>query len=85
MYANKLDNLDEMEKFPEKHSYGLDCVTHNLHADGITLSTSECDSWQLGGCFCGRSCTNSLQPPSLSSAYKLSFVCGTCALLFRWA
>ena len=41
--SNKLDNLDEMNKFSERHSYGSSCVlVPNLYVEGLTPSTSEC-------------------------------------------
>jgi len=40
---NKLDNLDEMNKFLERYCYGSNCVpAPNLYIEGLTLSTSEC-------------------------------------------
>lgn len=50
MYVNKLDNLDEMDKFLDRHDYGLDCVSHNLYLEGLTLGTSECDLIWKKGC-----------------------------------
>lgn len=40
---NKLDNLDEMNKFLERYCYGSNCVpAPSLYTEGLTPSTSEC-------------------------------------------